>query len=54
MTCTRCGDHTPRLTLSQRRCPPCERQVAAIIAADTRRREPRFQAKDLSPWTAAA
>jgi hypothetical protein len=42
VTCARCGIHTPRLTLAQRYCPPCQREVDAIVAADTRRRMPRF------------
>jgi rRNA maturation protein Nop10 len=31
MTCRRCGEHTPRLTLSQAHCPRCEREVAALL-----------------------
>lgn len=50
MICRRCGIQTPRLTLSQTRCPDCQRQVDAIIEADERRRAPRFVAKDLTAW----
>ena len=42
MTCKRCGEHTPRLTLSQIHCPRCEQEVQTIIALDARRRAPRF------------
>ena len=42
MTCKRCGIDTPRLTLTQRYCPACAREVAAIVARDTERRRPRF------------
>lgn len=46
--CLRCGIETPRLTVKQIHCPPCEAAVAAIIAADTARRQPRFPfGKDL-------
>ena len=49
MKCARCGESTPRLTLTPRRCPPCEAQVKALIAADTKRRAPRWPIpKDLS------
>lgn len=48
MTCRRCGGPTPRLTLAQRYCPPCGREVDAILRADARRRQPRFAPKDLS------
>ena len=48
MKCARCGIETPRLTVKQTRCPRCEAEVAAIIAADTARRQPRFPfGKDL-------
>ena len=46
MTCLRCGDRTPRLTGRQRYCPICEAAVAALLAADARRRMARFPAKD--------
>lgn len=29
MLCKRCGQHTPRLTLTQRYCPLCQREVAS-------------------------
>jgi hypothetical protein len=32
MTCKRCGTFTPRLTLNQRYCPPCQRDVDAKLA----------------------
>lgn len=32
MTCLRCGTQTPRLTLTQRHCPPCGREVARLTA----------------------
>lgn len=51
MVCSRCGIETARLTLTQRRCPPCEAQVKALIEADAKRRAPRWPAKDLSGLT---
>jgi len=36
--CSRCGEHTPRLSATQTRCPRCEREVAAIVSAYERRR----------------
>lgn len=52
MKCARCGVETPRLTISQRRCPPCEAQVQALVAADERRRAPRFGIpKDMTTLT---
>lgn len=49
MTCKRCATDTPRLTLTQRYCPPCEREVTERVAADARRRTPRFSiGKDLT------
>jgi hypothetical protein len=54
MTCKRCGETTPRLTLTQTHCPRCQREVEAIVAADTRRRMPRFSvAKSLDRWSPA-
>lgn len=51
MTCLRCGIETPRLTLSQRRCPPCEAQVRAIVETDARRHVSRFRLpKSLDPY----
>ncbi len=47
MTCKHCGIETPRLTLAQRYCPPCERRVTAEIAADERRRTRFTFAKSL-------
>jgi uncharacterized protein with PIN domain len=52
MKCARCGIHTPRLTLAQTRCPECERQVCELMAADARRKTPRFRAKDFTGTTA--
>ena len=37
MTCKHCGIATPRLTLTQRYCPPCEKRIADLIESDTRR-----------------
>lgn len=51
MNCKRCGISTPRKTLSQRYCPTCEREVAAILKADGRRRN-RFTVKDFTGTTA--
>ena len=49
MKCARCGEETPRLTLTQRYCPPCGREVEAIIRSDTARRRDRFSVgKDLT------
>lgn len=48
MKCARCGQDTPRLTVTQRYCTPCGREVEAITKADERRRQPRFAAKDLT------
>jgi predicted DCC family thiol-disulfide oxidoreductase YuxK len=47
MICSRCGEETPRLTVAQRHCPRCAREVAALIECDTRRRG-RFAPKDLT------
>ena len=50
--CPRCGDPFERFTVDQRYCRPCEREVAAIEAADARRRAPRFAApKDMTTLT---
>ena len=46
--CARCGQRVPRLTATQRRCPKCEGEVQAIVAADARRRTARFAPKDLT------
>lgn len=49
MKCKRCGVDTPRLTLAQRYCPTCAREVDQRIAADEARRRPRFSiGKDLT------
>lgn len=48
--CHRCGEQTPRLSVAQVHCPRCAVEVAAIIEADTRRRTPRFKARDLTEW----
>lgn len=42
MNCKRCGADTPRLTVDQRYCPDCAREVARIVRSDTERRRPRF------------
>jgi hypothetical protein len=55
MRCARCGEETPRLTVAQRYCPPCHRDVTAIEEADAKRRAPRFpMAKDLTFGRSAA
>jgi hypothetical protein len=52
--CLRCNEPTPRLSLNQTHCPPCEREVARLIEADTRRRQPRFSVgKSLDRWSPA-
>lgn len=43
-TCRRCGDPFERLTREQVHCIRCGHEVATIIAADERRRTPRFRA----------
>lgn len=48
MTCRHCGADTPRLTVSQRYCPPCENRVRQLAAQDAARRIPRYPARDLS------
>lgn len=48
MKCAACGVETPRLTRDQRYCPQCDRRIAAVIAADSVRRAPRFTARDLT------
>jgi hypothetical protein len=49
MRCTRCGIETPRLTVAQRHCPQCAREVEQLLRADYERRRPRFaRAKDLT------
>jgi hypothetical protein len=40
--CRRCGAEFTRLTVSQVHCPECQREVAAILEADRRRRVQRF------------
>ena len=50
MKCVRCNETTTRLTLRQRYCPRCEREVNNIIDLDSRRQVRRFaRAKDLTP-----
>ena len=48
LTCLRCGDRTPRLTARQVHGPRCEAELAALLAADARRRTARFPAKDFT------
>ena len=48
--CLRCGLETPRLTTRQIHCPRCEREVAALVAADAARRMARFPARDLTGY----
>lgn len=48
--CLRCGLETPRLTTRQIHCPRCEREVAALIAADAARRAVRYPARVLDRW----
>jgi predicted RNA-binding Zn-ribbon protein involved in translation (DUF1610 family) len=49
MKCARCGEDTPRLTIQQRYCPPCGREVEAIVRSDDARRNRFSRAKDLLP-----
>jgi uncharacterized Zn finger protein (UPF0148 family) len=48
MQCPRCGDYTPLFTKEQKRCARCEREVAAIVEQDTRRRTRFERPKDLT------
>jgi exosome complex RNA-binding protein Csl4 len=49
MTCQRCGDPMERRTILQTRCLRCEAEVARLIAADAKRRTPRWgRAKELT------
>lgn len=48
LTCSRCGASVPRTESQQTRCQPCEQAVGRLIAADARRRTPRYPARD---WT---
>lgn len=50
MKCRRCGERTPVLVAD--RCPRCEAEVRALIAADAKRRAPRCPAKDMTDWSA--
>lgn len=55
LTCRRCGDRVPRLTVDQTHCVRCAGEVAKIIYLDERRKVVRFpHAKDLSPFPGAA
>ena len=47
MTCKRCGEHTPRLSLNQTHCPRCAVEVANLIASDEKRRHRFTFAKPL-------
>jgi hypothetical protein len=48
MKCRRCGNLFEQRRSSDERCLPCERDVAAILEADIRRRSKRFPfAKEL-------
>lgn len=53
LTCSRCGVKTPRLTLDQHRCPPCQQAVEQVIRMDTARRTRFSRAVDLTPALAA-
>ena len=48
MKCSRCGAEIPRTDARQTRCKPCQATVDQLIAADTKRRQPRFAARDLT------
>lgn len=48
MNCKHCGTFTPRVTVTQRYCPPCANEVLRQIAADERRRTPRFPVRDMT------
>ena len=52
-TCPRCGQSLPVLEVQQTRCVRCTSEVTQIIAADARRRLPRFPARDLTGRTLA-
>jgi len=48
MTCLRCGEMTPRLTLSQIHCPRCQREVAALLPHPVRGFVPEWRRRDLA------
>lgn len=48
--CHRCGREQVRLTKDQVHCLPCAMDVAERIAADEKRRTPRFPVKDTTAW----
>jgi uncharacterized protein with PIN domain len=54
MTCLRCGEHTPRLTLSQLHCPRCQREVAALVRLAVRGFVPEWRRRDLAKDMTAA
>jgi len=47
MTCHRCGETTPRLTLKQIHCPRCDREVTALLPKPVRGFIPEWRRRDL-------
>lgn len=53
--CPRCGQTFEVHHVADRYCPPCHRDVTAIIAADEERRSRRvWRAKVLTDWSGRA
>lgn len=51
--CKRCGDPFELRCVGDRYCPPCDREVKAILAVEERRQAARtFRAKDFTRLTA--
>lgn len=46
--CTRCGQPFDLRCPDDTRCAPCQREVDRVIAADEKRRTPRFPVKDFT------
>lgn len=52
MTCARCANWIPRLTVDQTRCVPCQRDVDRRIAEDAERRgRVVYRAKLMTPFS---
>ena len=47
MTCHRCNETTPRLTLSQVHCPRCDREVAVLLREPVRGFVPEWRQRSL-------
>lgn len=47
MTCHRCNESTPRLTLSQVHCPRCDREVAVLLREPVRGFVPEWRKRSL-------